>query len=46
VLTYNEATNGSECRIIDTKNFSGPPLVRLALPQRVPYGFHGTFVPL
>ncbi|CAE8633525.1 unnamed protein product, partial [Polarella glacialis] len=51
VFTFDEAAaaNGghhSELRIIDAQNFSGPPAARIALPQRVPYGFHGTFVPL
>ncbi|CAE8690834.1 unnamed protein product [Polarella glacialis] len=51
VFTFDEAAaasggHHSELRIIDARDFSGPPAARIALPQRVPYGFHGTFVPL
>ena len=45
VFTHEEGA-GSELRIIDARNFCGPPCARIAMPQRVPYGFHGTFVPL
>jgi len=46
VFTYDEATDHSEFRIVDAKRFSDEPVARVRLPQRVPYGFHGTFVPL
>lgn len=42
---YDEAADRSEVVIIDCKNFAGPPVCRLALPARVPFGFHGIFVP-
>uniref|UniRef100_A0A7S2Q986 Dioxygenase n=1 Tax=Zooxanthella nutricula TaxID=1333877 RepID=A0A7S2Q986_9DINO len=45
VFTYDEADDRSELRIIDARDFSGPPAARILMPQRVPYGFHGTFVP-
>lgn len=45
VFTYDLRSQSSELRIIDGRNFSGPPCCRIKLPQRVPYGYHGTFVP-
>lgn len=46
VFTFNESDATSELRIIDARNLAGPPVARISLPQRVPYGYHGTFVPL
>ncbi|KAI5074323.1 hypothetical protein GOP47_0010284 [Adiantum capillus-veneris] len=46
VVTYvhNEKNNSSEIHILDAQNFSKPPVARIKLPQRVPYGFHSTFM--
>lgn len=55
VHIYNESTRdsvtgdaidtcGSEVWIIDAKTFSLPPVAKLTLPQRVPYGLHGLWV--
>uniref|UniRef100_A0A0E0B1B2 Uncharacterized protein n=1 Tax=Oryza glumipatula TaxID=40148 RepID=A0A0E0B1B2_9ORYZ len=30
--------------IIDAQTFEGPPVAKIILPQRIPYGFHGTFI--
>jgi len=38
------ARNGSDLVIIDASDFTGPPVARIALPQRVPYGFHGNWI--
>lgn len=35
-----------QVHIIDTKNFSSEPVVKIRLPCRVPYGFHGAFMPM
>lgn len=35
---------GSEVWIIDAKKFVLPPVARIKLPQRVPYGLHGLWV--
>jgi carotenoid cleavage dioxygenase len=37
-------TNASEVIILDAKNFSAGPIARVQLPQRVPVGFHATWV--
>jgi carotenoid cleavage dioxygenase len=44
VYTQDEE-GGSELRIIDAQDFTGRPVARVALPQRVPFGFHGTWAP-
>lgn len=44
-FTHNETTNISEFYIIDAKTMSEIPLARIVLPERVPYGFHGTWIP-
>lgn len=44
VVTITSDLDGaSEARIIDPANFSGAPVARVKLPQRVPAGFHGTW---
>jgi carotenoid cleavage dioxygenase len=47
VLTFvtDAASGASEAVVIDARNFSGPPLARVRLPQRVPAGFHGCWAP-
>jgi len=47
VLTYlyDEAKNGSELTILDASDFSGPPVASIHLPSRVPFGFHGSWIP-
>ena len=42
---YDPARNGSDLVIIDASDFSGQPVARIQLPQRVPYGFHGNWMP-
>ena len=44
-LAYDAAENASSLVIIDAQDFSGPPVARVKLPQRVPYGAHGNWVP-
>jgi len=43
-FVFDEASDSSELVIVDCKNFAGPPVCRIALPQRVPFGFHGLWV--
>uniref|UniRef100_A0A0E0LZR9 Uncharacterized protein n=1 Tax=Oryza punctata TaxID=4537 RepID=A0A0E0LZR9_ORYPU len=34
----------AEVHIIDAQRFEGAPVAKIILPQRIPYGFHGTFI--
>jgi carotenoid cleavage dioxygenase len=47
VMTYvwNAPTNKSDLVIIDASDFSGPPEAVIQLPARVPFGFHGSWIP-
>ena len=41
---YDPNRNGSDLVILDASDFAGSPVARIALPQRVPYGFHGNWI--
>lgn len=47
VLTFvwDAQHNVSELVVIDTRSFEDPPVARILLPQRVPFGFHGSWIP-
>lgn len=47
LLTYvfDADRNGSEMVILDASSFGKPPVATVRLPQRVPFGFHGSWVP-
>ncbi|MFP6639260.1 MAG: carotenoid oxygenase family protein, partial [Myxococcota bacterium] len=40
-----DGTARSELVVMDASNFQAPPIARVKLPQRVPFGFHGSWVP-
>jgi len=42
---HDEAEGESELLVIDAKRFDAAPLARVRLPQRVPYGLHGRWIP-
>jgi carotenoid cleavage dioxygenase len=46
LVTYvhDEATGTSEMVVVETRDFGAPPVARVLLPVRVPYGFHGTWI--
>ncbi len=44
-FVYDRARDTSELVVLDARDISAGPLARVALPQRVPYGFHATWVP-
>ncbi|KAK3435875.1 hypothetical protein EUGRSUZ_C00308 [Eucalyptus grandis] len=41
---HNEETDVSQVLVIEAHKFKGEPMEKMTLPQRAPYGFHGTFV--
>ena len=44
-LVYDRARNASDFLILDARNLSGEPIATVRVPHRVPYGFHGNWVP-
>ena len=42
---YDEGLNKSELVILDATKFTAAPVARIKLPQRVPFGFHGSWIP-
>jgi carotenoid cleavage dioxygenase len=43
-LVYDEQRSKSYLEVIDAKTMSSDPLARIHIPERVPYGFHASFV--
>uniref|UniRef100_A0A5Q5CNN0 Dioxygenase n=1 Tax=Mycobacterium sp. (strain JLS) TaxID=164757 RepID=A0A5Q5CNN0_MYCSJ len=41
---YDPQRDGSDLVILDAADFGAPPVARVQLPQRVPYGFHGNWI--
>jgi carotenoid cleavage dioxygenase len=44
-FVYDHARDTSELVVLDARDVGAGPLARVALPQRVPYGFHAAWVP-
>ena len=44
-FVVEEATGESELHILDACDMSAAPVCRLAVPQRVPTGYHGCWIP-
>jgi carotenoid cleavage dioxygenase-like enzyme len=42
---FDRATGRSALVVLDARDIAAGPLATIALPQRVPYGFHATWVP-
>lgn len=42
---HDPACNSSDLVILDAEDFTGEPVARIRLPRRVPYGFHGNWIP-
>lgn len=42
---YDRRTDRSELYIADASQMNAPPVARIKLPFRVPFGFHGTWIP-
>jgi carotenoid cleavage dioxygenase len=44
-FVYDRAEDRSELVMLNARDVAAGPIARVALPQRVPYGFHATWVP-
>jgi carotenoid cleavage dioxygenase len=44
-LVYDQARNGSDLYILDARDIGAEPIAQVRIPNRVPYGFHGNWVP-
>lgn len=44
-VVYDGTRDGSDLVILHAQDFGGGPLAVVTLPRRVPYGFHGCWVP-
>jgi carotenoid cleavage dioxygenase len=44
-LVYDGERKSSDLVVLDARAFDAPPLARVRLPGRVPFGFHGNWVP-
>jgi carotenoid cleavage dioxygenase len=44
-FVFDKGTEKSELLVLDACDFAAKPVARVQLPRRVPYGFHGTWVP-
>ena len=47
LVTYvhDEGDGTSELIVIEARDFGAPPVARVIIPARVPYGFHGAWIP-
>lgn len=44
-LVCDDGRGGSELSVWDSDAFASPPIAKVRLPRRVPFGFHGSWVP-
>jgi carotenoid cleavage dioxygenase len=44
-IVYDAGSDSSDLVILDAQDFTGAAVASVRLPQRVPYGFHGNWVP-
>jgi carotenoid cleavage dioxygenase len=44
-IVYDAGRDASDLVILDATDFGGEPVARVRMPRRVPFGFHGTWVP-
>jgi carotenoid cleavage dioxygenase-like enzyme len=44
-VVYDEGRDASELVVLDATDIAGSPVATVRLPQRVPFGFHGSWIP-
>ena len=42
---YDASTNGGDVVVVHAQDFTAAPVATIHLPQRVPFGFHGNWMP-
>ena len=42
---YDRSRDGSDLVLLDAGDIRRPPIATVRLPQRVPFGFHGNWIP-
>jgi carotenoid cleavage dioxygenase-like enzyme len=45
LFVWDDEARRSECVVIDARDFTAPPVARIMIPSRVPFGFHAGWVP-
>ncbi len=45
VLSHNDTTDVTTLNILDAQHFAAAPVATIALPQRIPFGAHGNWMP-
>ncbi len=45
-VVYDASSDTSDLVILDATSFAGPPVATVHLPARVPFGFHGSWLPV
>jgi carotenoid cleavage dioxygenase len=43
-FVYDESSDTSELVVVNAQDVTSEPVARVIIPQRVPYGFHGTWI--
>jgi carotenoid cleavage dioxygenase-like enzyme len=43
-FVYDDTTEASELVVLDASDMAAKPVARVKLPQRVPFGFHGSWI--
>ncbi|MEH2252333.1 carotenoid oxygenase family protein [Nostoc sp.] len=44
-FVYDSTTQASELLVLNAQDLTAEPIARVFIPQRVPYGFHGIWIP-
>jgi carotenoid cleavage dioxygenase len=44
-LVHDDASDRTRLTLLDAQDFAGDPVAEVILPRRVPYGFHGNWIP-
>ncbi|WP_323374622.1 carotenoid oxygenase family protein [Nostoc commune] len=43
-MVWDALAKKSELLVVDARNITAPPVARIIMPKRVPYGFHANWV--